>query len=42
MKHNIGFLLLVFFLIVACATLDPQSNQRGVKSAGTYVLNTLK
>lgn len=31
MKLNVGFLFLVFFLIVTCATFENQSNQRGVK-----------
>jgi hypothetical protein len=31
MKLNVGFLFLVFFLIVTCATFENQTNQRGVK-----------
>lgn len=31
MKLNVGFLFLVFFLLVTCATFENQTNQRGVK-----------
>jgi hypothetical protein len=31
MKLNVGFLFLVFFLLVTCATFENQTNQRGVR-----------
>jgi hypothetical protein len=37
MKLNVGFLFLVFILIVTCATFDNQTNQRGGnKTAGLH------
>lgn len=36
MKLNVGFLFLVFFLIVTCATFENQTNQRGVKRTAEF------